>query len=238
MAIYLTGDIHGLIDDPERFEVWNFPEGAELTRDDFVIVLGDFGLPSDALEDDCDLDVLNEKPWTTLFVDGNHEYFPFYWELDMEEWHGGYVQRYPRHKNIIHLMRGEIYDIDGHNFFCMGGAASVDKAFQISNGTWYEEELPDEYEYANANKNLRKHDFKVDFVLSHTCSNRMLEAAIGCKGLPGVPILTDELTDYFESLEDALDYERWFFGHHHQDADLDGKHTVLYQSIVDLEDYL
>ena len=66
----------------------------------------------------------------------------------------------------------------------------------------------------------------------------MLEAAVGCSGLSGTPILTDELTDYFESLEDKLNYKHWFFGHFHQDADLDGKHTVLYQSIVNLESYL
>lgn len=238
MTVYLTGDVHGLVNDPERFEIWNFPEGAELTRGDFVIILGDFGLPFDALENDYDLSNLNAKPWTTLFVDGNHEYFPFYRELDAEEWHGGYVQRYPRHRNIIHLMRGETYDIDGYNFFCMGGATSVDKAFQVSNGTWYEEELPDGYEYNNADNNLHERDFRVDFVLSHTCSNRMLEAAVGCSGLSGTPILTDELTDYFESLEDKLNYKHWFFGHFHQDADLDGKHTVLYQSIVNLESYL
>lgn len=237
MAIYLTGDVHGMFHDPERFEIWNFPEGAELTKDDFVIVLGDFCLPFDLLENDWDLRALNAKRWTTLFIDGNHEFFPFLDGLDVEEWHGGYVQRYPRHRNIIHLMRGEVYDIDGHSFFCMGGASSVDKAFQVSNGTWYEEELPDKYEYGNADRNLRKHNWEVDFVLSHTCSNRMLEAAIGSTRLPGAPIITDELTDYFDILEDRLDYGRWFFGHFHQDADLDGRHTVLYQSIVNIEDY-
>lgn len=237
MAIYLTGDVHGMFHDPERFEIWNFPEGAELTKDDFVIVLGDFCLPFDLLENDWDLRALNAKRWTTLFIDGNHEFFPFLDGLDVEEWHGGYVQRYPRHRSIIHLMRGEVYDIDGHSFFCMGGASSVDKAFQVSNGTWYEEELPDKYEYGNADGNLRKHNWEVDFVLSHTCSNRMLEAAIGSTRLPGAPIITDELTDYFDILEDRLDYGRWFFGHFHQDADLDGRHTVLYQSIVNIEDY-
>ena len=55
MAVFLTGDIHGLIDDPDRFEVWNFPEGENLTRNDYVIVLGDFGMPFDMMESDDDL---------------------------------------------------------------------------------------------------------------------------------------------------------------------------------------
>lgn len=66
MAIYLTGDIHGMVDDPERFDVWSFPEGEELTRDDYLIVLGDFGMPYDTLEDESDLRDLAMKPWTTL----------------------------------------------------------------------------------------------------------------------------------------------------------------------------
>ena len=77
MAVFLTGDIHGLIDDPDRFEVWNFPEGENLTRNDYVIVLGDFGMPFDMMESDDDLRKLASKPWTTLFVDGNHERFDF-----------------------------------------------------------------------------------------------------------------------------------------------------------------
>lgn len=237
MAIYLTGDTHGMIDDPERFEVWNWPEGAELTRDDFLVVLGDFGMPFDLLESDVDLRALNAKPWTTLFIDGNHEYFPYLDNLDEEEWHGGMVHRYPRHRNIIHLMRGEVYELDGHTFFCMGGAQSVDKDFQQANGTWFPEELPDSYEYRNALRNLERHGWKVDFVLSHTCANRMLEAAIGSWGLPGVSIITDELTDFFDELEDRLGFEHWFFGHFHNDSQLDGRHSVLYQSIVDVEDY-
>ena len=39
--IYVTGDIHA---DPRRFDTSNFPEQKEMTKNDFVIVCGDFGL--------------------------------------------------------------------------------------------------------------------------------------------------------------------------------------------------
>lgn len=39
--IYVTGDIHG---NPRRFNTDNFPEQKEMTKDDYVIILGDFGL--------------------------------------------------------------------------------------------------------------------------------------------------------------------------------------------------
>ena len=57
----------------------NFPEQKEMTKDDYVIICGDFGgiWSVDALnrEERWLLDWLEEKPFTTLFVDGNHEYF-------------------------------------------------------------------------------------------------------------------------------------------------------------------
>ena len=39
--IYVTGDIHA---EPDRFNTENFPEQKELTRDDYMIICGDFGL--------------------------------------------------------------------------------------------------------------------------------------------------------------------------------------------------
>lgn len=236
--IYITGDVHGMIDDPERFEIWNFPEGADLTRDDYVIIVGDFGMPFDLMESDIDLRALAAKPWTTLFIDGNHEHHAYLNELPETEWHGGMVHRYPRYKNIIHLMRGEIYDIDGHSFFCMGGAQSLDKEMQASMGTWFPEEMPDDFEYANALDKLDRADWRVDFVLTHTCANRFLEEAIGSNAFPGVGVITDDLTSFFDELEDKLEYDHWFFGHFHNDTELDSGHTCLYRSIVDLDDYL
>ena len=237
MAVFLTGDIHGLIDDPDRFEVWNFPEGENLTRNDYVIVLGDFGMPFDMMESDDDLRKLASKPWTTLFVDGNHERFDFLNRLPETEWRGGLVHRYPGYGRIIHLMRGEVYDIDGRTFFAMGGATSVDKCAQQVRGTWFPEELPDEREYRNARKNLEKHGWKVDFILSHTCATSMLPLALQCVD-DGSSILTDELTDFLDELETA-DFKHWFFGHFHNDLPyLDARHTCLYQTVVSLDEHM
>lgn len=238
MTVYLTGDIHGMGDDPERFDIWSFPEGDDLTRDDIVVVLGDFGLPSDLLADDGALQDLNAKPWTTCFVDGNHECYPYLQRLELERWNGGLVQRFPGFPNIIHLMRGEVYDLDGRSFLVMGGARSVDRYFQQANGTWYPEEMPDGFEYRNARENLEKRHWTVDCVLSHTCSTRMLAAALGCSGMPTEHVVSDELNEFFEDLERELDYGHWFFGHFHHDTELDSRHTVVYQSFADVEDYL
>lgn len=39
--IFITGDIHG---DPARFSVDEFPVQNEMTREDYVIICGDFGM--------------------------------------------------------------------------------------------------------------------------------------------------------------------------------------------------
>ena len=49
----------------------------------------------------------------------------------MEKWHGGKVHKI--NDSIIHLMRGQVYNIDNNNIFTFGGAASVDKEFRKEN---------------------------------------------------------------------------------------------------------
>ena len=39
--IFITGDIHG---DPSRFSADEFPAQDEMTREDYVIICGDFGM--------------------------------------------------------------------------------------------------------------------------------------------------------------------------------------------------
>ena len=41
--IYLTGDLHGSID-ISKLNTRNFPEQKIMTKQDYVVILGDFGL--------------------------------------------------------------------------------------------------------------------------------------------------------------------------------------------------
>lgn len=71
MAVYVTGDTHG--DWMSRLKTSSFPEQKEMTKDDYVIILGDFGLWDNSKREKYNLDWLEDKPFTTLFVSGNHE---------------------------------------------------------------------------------------------------------------------------------------------------------------------
>ena len=59
------------------FQFDSFPEQKEMTKKDFVICLGDFGLVwnyrGESKTERFWLDWLNHKAFTTLFIDGNHD---------------------------------------------------------------------------------------------------------------------------------------------------------------------
>ena len=120
--VWATGDTHGSF---TRFEEPYFPEQKEMGRDDYVIICGNFGgLWSGDQEDTEKLDWLEDRPFTTLFVDGDHENFDLLDALSVQEWHGGKVHCVRPH--VLHLMRGQVFDIGSRTFFTMGGAASHD----------------------------------------------------------------------------------------------------------------
>ena len=122
MAIYITGDTHG---DFQRFGSKYFPQQKEMSREDYVVIAGDFGgLWDGSQKDQYWLDWLNKKPFTTLFVDGNHENFDLLNTLPEKEWNGGRVHVVREH--VLHLMRGQVFNFGGLTWFTMGGAASHD----------------------------------------------------------------------------------------------------------------
>ena len=115
--IRVAGDTHG---DPVRFIENNMGDN-EWTSDDYLIVCGDFGFIFRNNEAEREfLDYLETKPYTICFCDGNHENFPAIFSYPKEKWNGGYVHRI--RKNVLHLMRGQVFEIDGRKVFTMGGA--------------------------------------------------------------------------------------------------------------------
>ena len=87
--IYITGDTHGGF---QRFGSKYFPQQKNMGREDYVIITGDFGgLWDGSNKDQYWLDWLEEKPFTTLFVDGNHENFDLLNALPERQWNGGFL---------------------------------------------------------------------------------------------------------------------------------------------------
>lgn len=71
------------------------------------------------------LDRMSRLPFKILWVAGNHENYDMIEEYNLEEWQEGKV-RYILRDKIIYLERGQIFKIEGKNFFTFGGASSHD----------------------------------------------------------------------------------------------------------------
>lgn len=118
MAIFITDDTYV---DFARFKKEIFYEQAEPSKDDYIIICGGFGGVWDGRpRERCWLDWLEAKPFNTRFVSGNHDNYDLLAECPVQEWHGGRVQFI--RPSIIHLMRGQVYEIEGKRFFTMVGA--------------------------------------------------------------------------------------------------------------------
>ena len=225
--IYVTGDTHGNID-IHKFNTTIFPEGKTLTKDDYVIVCGDFGLVwNNDAEDKWWQKWLENKPWTTLFVDGNHENHKLLNSYPVEDWHGGKVHKIS--DSIIHLMRGQIYEIEGQTFFTMGGALSIDKHLRVPDISWWEEEIPNYAECEEGFKNLEAHNWKVDYIITHTGPEDILKAGMG-------NVIFDPTSRYLSSIMHNVEFKHWYFGHMHIEKTILNKYSFLYWNILKLGD--
>lgn len=254
MSIWATGDIHG---DPVRLNAENFWEQKKFSADkneNTVIILGDFGLiwkrNEESKEEKYWLDWLESKPFTTVFVDGNHECFPRLHSYPAAEWNGGKVHVIRPH--VLHLMRGEVFTIEGNKFFAFGGASSHDiqdgildyddpdwreeaKAldrqgkymYRIKGLSWWEEELPTAQEMQHGLDVLKENHNVVDYIISHSPSTSELYL-MGGKGL----YEPDKLTNYLEEIKVMTEYKRHLFGHMHVNKAINEKDICLYEQIV------
>lgn len=233
--IFITGDTHG-DEDFHKLNNKRFPIQKELSKDDYIIIAGDFGViwnstSSELLsrQDKYLLNWYNQKNYTTLWIDGNHENHCVLNQFPIEIWNGGKIHKIS--DSVIHLMRGQVYNINEKTFFTMGGADSVDKYLRVENVSWWLEEMPSYEEYQEAMNNLEKVNFKVDYVITHCCGTQLLPRIYDTQHSR-----TDELTQFLWHLEKdfGLQFKHWYFGHHHRDIEIDDKHTCLYNNIVEV----
>ena len=226
MAIFITGDTHGDIDF-HKLNSKNFPTGRTLTKQDYVIICGDFGGVWDGGKYDRYIQRwYANKPWTTLFVDGNHENHDVLDTYPVTIWNGGKVHIIK--PNLIHLMRGQVYNIDGCIFFTMGGAQSHDKEYRKEGISWWPREMPSDEEYQEALNNLAKVHNCVDYIITHCAPDHIQNQF-------GYYMEHDKLTNFLKVVSLTTTFKGWFFGHYHMSLNIDDKFTALYHTIIQLK---
>ena len=236
--IFITGDTHG---DVSRLKFIKAKIGAEeyskMTREDVVIIAGDFGLLWDGIpskEELWWLKWVGKKPWTTLFIDGNHENFERLDLLPSVAKYGGTVGQVT--EAVYHLRRGEIYTINDKTFFCFGGADSVDKEIRIPNVSWWAREVANYAEMEHGLAKLDHYNNSVDYILTHT----MPEAAIDewnaeSKNADRWKDHSDPTAKYLTEIDRLVTRKNWFCGHFHANQTfLNGSIQTLYGKIIEV----
>ena len=224
--IFITGDTHIPLD-ISKLNSKNFPQQKELTKNDYVIICGDFGGVWYGNEkDNYWLNWLEQRNFTTLFVDGNHENFAALAQYEECSCNGGKVQ-YIR-PSVIHLMRGYVFDLEGMKIFAMGGARSSDRMYRKVDVSWWREEMPNAEEIQRARQNLAINDNQVDIMITHDAPQSIARMIDFAKSED------DELMPFFDELRNTVGYRHWYFGHFHEDWKIDESHTVIYNKIIQL----
>lgn len=226
--LFITGDLHGKVDNLERFSEVCFSPHSSLTKNDYMVIVGDFGFVWNGESKDKQwLDWFEELPWTTVFCDGNHENFTLLNRYPVTTWNGGKVHKI--RDSLIHLMRGEIYDLCDKELFVMGGAESHNKLERTIGKDWWVDEVPSKEEFALGLQNLDSHGDKVDIIISHTCASSDLTL------IPDIDhIKTEPVSEYLDGIKNTTDYKYWFFGHLHRDCEIRPNVWVVYKDILEV----
>lgn len=152
--------------------------------------------------------------------------------------------------HVLHLMRGQVFELEGYHFFTMGGAKSHDTEdgilepgapdferkllmlqrkprarYRINHISWWAQEMPSEEEYAETRKNLAKVDWAVDYVITH-CAPTSIALVENRHNE------ADPLTDFLQEVKERAHYHYWLFGHYHDNRAIDEKHILLWEQIV------
>lgn len=234
--IHLTGDTHGVM---TRFSTDRFPESHYMTKNDYVIVLGDFGLiwsQKETREERYWLDWLDHKPFTTLFIDGNHENFNRLNKFPMSDMFGSRVGKISN--SVFHLFRGEVYSIDNYKIFTFGGGLSVDKAYRIPEISWWKEEYPSQDEMDNALYNLEQNNWEVDYILTHTAPKIKLETLMTkddfkiTTSFYSQHKINDAVSEFLDQIYLKTKFKRWYCGHYHVNLNVCCDFVVLYEKII------
>ena len=224
--IYITGDTHGDYN-ISKLNSKNFHQGLSLTEEDYVIICGDCGCVWDNGKFDHYMQKwYNNKPWTTLFIDGNHENHDVLATYPVEIWNGGKIHRIS--PKIIHLMRGQVFTINNKTFFTMGGAESHDKNLRHEGVSWWTNEMPSIAEMYEGLDNLEKYNNQVDYILTHAAPDFFQD-------LINPYYNHNKLTRYLEVIRESTQFSIWFCGHYHIDQWFytpTAKYCVLFNQVI------
>ena len=220
--IYVTGDTHGIA---SRFDD---PRLKKLGRGDTLIVCGDFGFIWNGSKEEMSvLKKLSKKKYNICFVDGTHENFEMLSKLKIKKWNGGKVHHIAA--NIFHLMRGQVFNIEGTKIFTMGGGESPDIDIRFEMNTWSDMEIPTRDELVEGVDNLQKYGGKVDLIITHEPPAKIKDFLMLHTGSDAS---ITAINTYLEDVSRICQFSHWYFGSLHLDKFISTTHISVFNNII------
>ena len=226
--VYVTGDTHGSI-----ARIRNFCNNNDTTTDDIIIILGDAGFNYYLNEkDDWLKDKASELPITIFCIRGNHECRPEnLGGYITKEFHGDIVYYQKEYPNLLFAKDGGIYNLADKRCLTIGGAYSVDKQYRVARGwMWFADEQLFDHEMKEIDSYIYK-DPKYDYVFTHTCPYKTRPKHLF---LPQIDQSTvdNSMEHWLDTIDDKITYDKWYFGHFHDDWENDRFHMLLNSIVV------
>ena len=221
--VYITGDLHG---DISRFKSREFKR---LRKKDTLIVCGDFGFIWDGSKNENKiLKWIGKRRYNVLFIDGVHDNLSLIHEYPVTDWNGGKVREISG--KLKHICRGSILDIDDQKIFTFGGGDNINMFDSEFHSDWIDKQLPCKEEIDFAKKNLKKANYKVDYIVTHQGSQKL-------KKLMTMKENETSVLDLFlDEVRDKCEYKGWFFGNYHKDKVIPPSEMAIFEAVIPLNE--
>ena len=225
--LYFTGDTHGEQERLSKTALHRLQPG------DTLIICGDFGfIWNHSAKEQKFLDKLAKYRFNICFLDGTHENFALLNTYPVVPFCGGAAQRIRR--NVFHLLRGQIYEIERKTVFTLGGGEPPES--QLQNDEELDAvrpEIPDKNEMLAAVENLQKHDYKVDYIATHeppaSIRDFMSFSEMNRREMSALGAFLDELSK-------TATFEKWYFGSMHADKYISRSYASVFHELVPASD--
>ena len=220
--LYFTGDTHG---DAERLSrnALNM-----MKKGDTLIVCGDFGFLWDNTKPEKKaLKAFSRRDYNICFVDGAHENFDILNSYPVVTWNGG--QAHKIDNNIYHLMRGQIFTIEGKTLFAMGGGEDPEMEPEENDDISLHKEIPTGQEMMNGIAAMERCQYRVNYIVTHEPPARTRDFLLLSSNKS---LRVTSLGAYFDALAQQAQYGKWFFGSMHVDRFVSEKQVALFRNIV------
>lgn len=220
--IYFTGDTHG---EQERLSKHALKK---LQHGDTLIVCGDFGyIWEDSAREQKYLDKLVKLGINICFLDGTHENFDLLDTYPVVLFCGGKAHRIRR--NVFHLLRGQIYEIEGKRIFALGGGEPPENQMQSDEelGT-NRPEIPTKNQMLEAVENLQNCAYQVDYIVTHE-PPALIRDFLAVTEMDRREI--SALGAFLDELSKTVTFRHWYFGSLHTDKYISRSYTAVFKEL-------